>query len=570
MIWTNGVVINNRISRLFVAGIFAFAVIIAQAAAMLPANAAQPYGTIVYSQARNGSSHKIFTSSTAGSGEVDLGSGEYPSFSLDGSKIVFVDESSSIGWRSEIYVMNKDGTDRVRITTNGTPYEHKKSYPKFSPDGTKIIFVEQDADLEDRRSVRIVNAIGTGLETVKTGSEEQPLQLTLPILGNHPSFSPDGTNIVYNGDEDMNVYTFDIEDGGVPTTVVSNEFRNLYPSFSPDGSKIVYFAYHPSNGGVDGANNIYTVNAAGGSPTRLTNFTGTGVYVPTYSPDGSRIVFLYGDSFWSVTPSGSGLTELPYLANAGDGYQGARTVQFLPGTIRVTSVAVVGGKDTLTVTENLSTQDFLLVDKTLIVGQGGTVGTVGVGSNSILKGVGTVGALVISSGGKLAPGMSPGCITAGNTTLSSGSTFEIELGGTTQCTEYDQLEVTGTVNLNNATLQISFYNNFVPSAKGDSFIIVKNDGNDAITGTFNGLPEGAEFTQAGYVFQITYTGGDGNDVVITAIEEEGAGEGSGAPGAPNTGLAAFLTSPVTLMAITIICAGSIYVLSRHRVFGARQ
>ncbi len=39
---------------------------------------------------------------------------------------------------------------------------------------------------------------------------------------------------------------------------------------------------------------------------------------------------------------------------------------------------------------------------------------------------------------------------------------------------------------------------------------------EAVQGTFNGLPEGGSFTVGGQFFRITYKGGDGNDVVITA------------------------------------------------------
>jgi hypothetical protein len=61
-------------------------------------------------------------------------------------------------------------------------------------------------------------------------------------------------------------------------------------------------------------------------------------------------------------------------------------------------------------------------------------------------------------------------------------------------------------------------------AIGDAFVIVNNDGADAVIGTFSGLPEGHVLTvQAATseslsgTFSITYHGGDGNDVVLTAV-----------------------------------------------------
>jgi autotransporter-associated beta strand protein len=67
------------------------------------------------------------------------------------------------------------------------------------------------------------------------------------------------------------------------------------------------------------------------------------------------------------------------------------------------------------------------------------------------------------------------------------------------------------VNLGNATLSVSL--GFVPAA-GSVFVIVNNDGSDAVTGTFLGLPAGSTITIGGSTFKIYYTGGDGNDVIL--------------------------------------------------------
>ena len=49
---------------------------------------------------------------------------------------------------------------------------------------------------------------------------------------------------------------------------------------------------------------------------------------------------------------------------------------------------------------------------------------------------------------------------------------------------------------------------------GSSFEIITNTGSTPITGTFNGLAEGAVFTQGGYQFQITYQGGTGGHSLV--------------------------------------------------------
>jgi autotransporter-associated beta strand protein len=129
-----------------------------------------------------------------------------------------------------------------------------------------------------------------------------------------------------------------------------------------------------------------------------------------------------------------------------------------------------------------------------------------------LGGTGTVGVIMSSAtGGALNPGSSPGILNCGNVTLNAATTNIVELNGTAAGTGYDQVNVNGTVNLNNSVLKM--VPGFTPTV-GNSFTIINNDGADPVVGTFSGLPQGALFTNGGALFSILYTGGDGNDVVL--------------------------------------------------------
>ncbi|MFL5328733.1 MAG: beta strand repeat-containing protein [Gemmataceae bacterium] len=128
---------------------------------------------------------------------------------------------------------------------------------------------------------------------------------------------------------------------------------------------------------------------------------------------------------------------------------------------------------------------------------------------------GSVGTTTVTGTGRIAPGNSPGKLTTGNIVFNSASVFAVELNGTTAGSSYDQLAVSGTVNLGGATLQGSL--GFVPTP-GQVFKIIDNDGTgDAVTGTFNGYIEGASVPVGPYNFTISYQGGDGNDVTLTAL-----------------------------------------------------
>ncbi len=146
--------------------------------------------------------------------------------------------------------------------------------------------------------------------------------------------------------------------------------------------------------------------------------------------------------------------------------------------------------------------------------------TITVNAGGTLGGVGTVLGSVAVNGGIVSPGTSPGVLDSGSVTFTSASALDVEIGGPNAgdgATFHDQLNVSGTVNLGGATLLVSSFAGFVPTA-GNSYIIVRNDLADPITGTFNGLAEGATFSSnflgSGLTARITYQGGDGNDVAI--------------------------------------------------------
>lgn len=126
-----------------------------------------------------------------------------------------------------------------------------------------------------------------------------------------------------------------------------------------------------------------------------------------------------------------------------------------------------------------------------------------------LSGTGTVNTVALTSG-TLAPGAATGILNAGNLAF-TGGTFNAGLASTVN---YSQANVTGTVTLGSNTI-LTLSPTFTPSS-GNTFTIINNDGTDAISGTFKGLAEGAKVTVSGIDYTISYKGGTGNDVVLTA------------------------------------------------------
>jgi hypothetical protein len=170
--------------------------------------------------------------------------------------------------------------------------------------------------------------------------------------------------------------------------------------------------------------------------------------------------------------------------------------------------------------------------------------------NSRIKGFGNVGTVVLGDNSIISPGSSPGCISSTGITFDTGSTYDFEIAGNTVCTEYDQIDVTGLVTINGGVLEASFLGSFVP-ALNDEFIIISNDGTDEVTGEFDGLADGSRFEVAGVTFEINYDGGDGNDVVLTAIAVPAS------VAAPDTGIGEVLQNPIVALLATLLSIGAI-------------
>ena len=186
------------------------------------------------------------------------------------------------------------------------------------------------------------------------------------------------------------------------------------------------------------------------------------------------------------------------------------------GTSGDTGTVILSGTDTYTGTTTVA-YGTLKVDGSI------AQSAVTVDNGAAFGGNGTAGAVTVESGGTFAPG-DPSTITVASLTLNSGSYFAEEIGGTSAGTGgaggYDQTYVQqsgGAVSLGGASLDLSLVNGFTPSV-GQSFTIVDNETGNAVSGTFEGLPQDGVFEIAGTPWRISYSGGSNNrSVTLTAV-----------------------------------------------------
>lgn len=160
----------------------------------------------------------------------------------------------------------------------------------------------------------------------------------------------------------------------------------------------------------------------------------------------------------------------------------------------------------------------------------GQTGTVTV-NGAFLSGTGTLGILTSTFSGFFPGIFSPGSgvMTSGNFEQSGGS-INYQLNPGTPNT-VSRLDVNGTVKLGGSI--VFGVDPAVVSQAGDTYTLIRNDGSDPIMGTFDGAPEGSDIGAFnGFAYRISYVGGDGNDVTVTAGFEPVSAVGAGAGGIP--------------------------------------
>ena len=183
-------------------------------------------------------------------------------------------------------------------------------------------------------------------------------------------------------------------------------------------------------------------------------------------------------------------------------------------------------------------------------------------TGGLLKGTGTVDSLSVYNGGVLNPGNSPGTMTILSDAYILG-TYQVEIQnaqaydklvvGAEHSGSYPAVELTSS-----AKLDLSLFGDWAINA-GDAFTIIDNQSASAVEGTFDGLAEGTQLVVDGITFSITYVGGTGNDVVLTALNT------GTVPGTPNTGAEQTTqANPAIVAGVGILSAGVFIALAIRR------
>ncbi len=230
-------------------------------------------------------------------------------------KLIAFSSDATKNDQQAIFIMDTDGDNVQQVS-----FLELDSYaPKFSPDGTKIIFSATNRisdylymiDLKDTATFRFPTFIDGGLDPQFSADgsmlmyrSEKDLNNAIYImdmesgesfaisdgsLATHAEFSHDGTRVIYSSsaEENFDLVLLNLLDttDKAQKTIVATKDAEIYGTFSNDGMKIAFASFDINYKGTlkmcdDKGKNVKVISSSGSS------------YNPKFSPDGKYLAYL--------------------------------------------------------------------------------------------------------------------------------------------------------------------------------------------------------------------------------------------------------------------------------------
>ncbi len=351
------------------------------------------------------------------------------------------------------------------------------------------------------------------------------------VAGHHGYFLQDGATFENKA---SGVFTV-VGSGGANFTFNGNATTGTFVNegaFNMNGTGTTLFtngAVFNNNGGTVNANSSTLSFASGVTQHSGSTLTGGTWNVAAGATlefaTGSNITTIGSSASVMLTGAGSTFAKINTIATNQGGFTLRNNRDFTTSSAFANSgtVTVQDSATQLTIGAGGGSAYTQTAGETVLVGGALIDASVFNLNGGALKGTGTIASSVITSGSTtIAPGQSPGMLTIdGNLTLSAGNTLAMEIGGLTQGTLYDYLDVNGTLTLA-GLLDLDFLNGFENSVQyANVFTLATAD--SAILGAFSNVASGSRlWTNTDKSFEVWYGAGSlygANNLVITGAPE---------------------------------------------------
>ena len=203
-----------------------------------------------------------------------------PSFSPDGNRLVFVNDNAGV---TNLWLLDLESGQPTQLTDHPSA----DTAPAFAPEGERIAFV-RDGD------IWLIDSDGAAQRLIEHGTE--------------PAWSGNGRRLVFERDAQVWIARADGRSQARVNTIVDQEllFVQRKPAFSPDGRSLVYFEAQDGPLG-----DLWRVDLLRGTSEQLT-FDHALAGDVAFTPDGRFVVFQSNrggsQSLWRI-PAGGGTPE---------------------------------------------------------------------------------------------------------------------------------------------------------------------------------------------------------------------------------------------------------------------
>ena len=218
----------------------------------------------------------------------DIPAGSNAAFKREGTILYASTKKNVRNW--DLFTIKADGSDRQQLTDTPEPEQH----PSWSPDGKQILFTR--GDVMTNIDIYVMDADSSNATRLTEHPERDQRGV----------FSPDGKTIAFVSQRDGDVAIWLMAaDGSNPRKLV----QGREPSFSPDGRRLAF-----TSSAFDDNDEIYLIDLDGSNRTRLTENRRKLDWFASFSPQGDRLVYnseeFGGQELMLMRADGQGQTRI--------------------------------------------------------------------------------------------------------------------------------------------------------------------------------------------------------------------------------------------------------------------